>query len=167
MQLSWSAKRYWAEFCSIKCIYLTLRRKLIQGTQTGFFQALGNSEVFEYMEDHGPFLALFLWTSCGLTKETWWTSRKTNLRKFKGFANGQMQLNPCLSSVSTMIYCSWPSANLWRQGRFLWQTGSLDFSKIAKTTSNSIWERWLPDFARRPMRGGACVDTKTLRHNGG
>ena len=33
-----------------------------------------------------------------------------------------------------------------------------DFSKIsANTTWNSLWERGLPDFAWRPVRGGLCV----------
>ena len=30
------------------------------------------------------------------------------------------------------------------------------FLQTANTTWNSLWERWLPDFAWRPVRGGLC-----------
>ena len=80
VQLRWSGKGSREEFRSIKCT----QEKLIPGTPTGFFWAMGNSEAFEYMEKRGLFPAPSVWIPRAMTAKTWSKLQEANSLKRKG-----------------------------------------------------------------------------------
>ena len=41
------------------------------------------------------------------------------------------------------------------------------FLQIATTSWNSVWERWLPDFQRRPERGCLCCNASSRNFSSG
>ena len=87
LQLSWSGKGNRAELSSMKCTCLTGRLLLSHRKLRGF-------QVHERVL---TLPALSVWTSTGMTKKTWWTSRET-FKEEQGVCKG-----PCVIKYISVL----------------------------------------------------------------
>ena len=144
MQLIWSGQRRMVEFCIINGTYWTVRT-LIRETQKASVKTWTISKLsskwhsWDFIQHH----------LCGPSE--WWIVQPEITRVKFMEAQGARDQPPAIQYRS--VHCDISPLILSSGSKEVTKVPVRCFLQIATASWNSMWERWLPDFQWRPVRG--------------